>query len=72
MDWDKALAIDSPAVAGRLEAFIRDELGQAGFGRLVLGLSGGIDSAVSCALAVRTLGQEKVTALIMPYRSSEK
>lgn len=70
MDWDEALAIDPEAVAGRLETFIREELDRAGFSRLVLGLSGGIDSAVSCALAVRAIGQKNVTPLIMPYRSS--
>jgi NAD+ synthase len=70
MDWDKILTIDPEAVAGRLETFIKNELTKAGFGRLVVGLSGGIDSAVSCALAVRAIGRDKVTALVMPYRSS--
>jgi NAD+ synthase len=70
MDWEQALAIDPEAVAGQLVIFIREEMERAGFSRLVVGLSGGIDSAVSCALAVRALGRDKVTALIMPYRSS--
>lgn len=70
MDWDNALKIDCETVTRRLEAFIRDELAAAGFSRLVVGLSGGIDSAVSCALAVRAMGPDNVTALIMPYRSS--
>ena len=39
-----------------LQGFIRDELSKAGFARVVVGLSGGIDSAVSCVLAARTLG----------------
>lgn len=70
MDWEQALEIDPEVVADQLEAFIRDEMMRAGFGRLVVGLSGGIDSAVSCALAVRALGPQNVTALIMPYSSS--
>jgi NAD+ synthase len=55
-----------------LESFIRDELGKAGFSRVVVGLSGGIDSAVSCFLAARALGPENVRAILMPYRTSSK
>jgi NAD+ synthase len=47
--------------------FIREELGKAGFSRGILGLSGGIDSAVCAALAARALGPENVVGLIMPY-----
>jgi NAD+ synthase len=70
MDWEKALTIDCEAVAEQLESFIRDELDWAGFDRLVVGLSGGIDSAVSTTLAVRALGPDRVNALILPYSSS--
>ncbi len=52
------------------ESFIRDELGKAGFSRVVVGLSGGIDSAVSCCLASRALGPENVWAIMMPYQTS--
>src|SRR6266542_64789 len=55
-----------------LESFIRDELGKAGFSRVVVGLSGGIDSAVSCFLAARALGPENVRAILMPYKTSSK
>jgi NAD+ synthase len=57
-------------VAKICESFIRDELGKAGFSRVVVGLSGGIDSAVACFLAARALGSENVWALMLPYKTS--
>lgn len=45
---------------------IRDYFGKMGFGKAILGLSGGIDSAVTCVLAVEALGKENVMALMMP------
>lgn len=57
----------NPELASRvLQGFIRDALAKAGMSRCVVGLSGGIDSAVSAALAVRALGPEKVLAIRMP------
>lgn len=53
-----------------LTAFLRKEITRAGFQRAVLGLSGGIDSAVACALAAEALGPENVLALRLPYRLS--
>lgn len=53
-----------------LTGFIHSEITRAGFSRAVLGLSGGIDSAVSCYLAARALGPENVLAVRMPYQSS--
>ncbi|HEX4887112.1 MAG TPA: NAD+ synthase [Luteibaculaceae bacterium] len=51
---------------------IRDFFGKQGFSRAVLGLSGGIDSAITAALAVEALGPENVTGLLLPspYSSS--
>jgi len=53
-----------------LKAFLSNEIRKFGFRSVVLGLSGGIDSAVVCELAVRALGRDNVLALMMPYRSS--
>jgi len=53
-----------------LTRFIRSEVTRAGFSRAVIGLSGGIDSAVSCALAAEALGPENVLGVRMPYRTS--
>ncbi len=50
--------------------FIRSELTRTGFTRGVLGLSGGIDSALVACLAAEALGAENVLAVLMPYRTS--
>ena len=64
------LLID-PAVARRiLVDFIRDEIRRTGLTRAVVGLSGGIDSALSCALAAEALGPQNVLAVRLPYATS--
>ena len=45
---------------------VRDYMGKCGFGSAVIGLSGGIDSAVTAALAVQALGAENVRGITMP------
>jgi len=49
---------------------IRDYFYKSGFSRAILGLSGGIDSAVVCALAAEALGPENVMAVLLPSRFS--
>ncbi len=49
---------------------IKDYFAKSGFSKAVLGLSGGIDSAVVCALACRALGAENVMAVLMPSKYS--
>lgn len=64
------LAVDPELLADWLSAFIRDELHHRGFERALVGLSGGVDSAVTTYLAARAIGAENVIAVRMPYRTS--
>jgi NAD+ synthase len=50
--------------------FLQREFKNAGFSNAVVGLSGGIDSALSCLLAAEALGPENVLAIRMPYKTS--
>ncbi len=65
MNW-----IDPSHAVDKASDFIRDILAAAGRDSLVVGLSGGIDSAVAAGLAVRALGPDKVKGVMMPYRTS--
>ena len=53
-----------------LTGFIHTEINRVGFTHAVVGLSGGIDSALSCYLAAEALGPQNVLAVRMPYKSS--
>lgn len=64
------LTINTDVARTILTGFIRSEVTRAGFSHAVVGLSGGIDSALSCVLAVEALGAENVLAVRMPYKSS--
>jgi NAD+ synthase len=54
-----------------ITGFILAQLDQTGFGRLVVGLSGGVDSATVAFLAARAVGPEDLLAVRMPYRDSD-
>ncbi len=65
-----SLDIDAALVEQWLVAFLKDEFSRRGFTKAVVGLSGGVDSAVVAALAARALGPKNVIAVRMPYRTS--
>jgi NAD+ synthase len=64
------LAINPELTTRILTGFIRSEVQRAGFERGVIGVSGGVDSALSCLLAAEALGSENVLALTLPYAAS--
>jgi NAD+ synthase len=69
---DTNLTINTDLAREILTGFIRTEVTRTGLSRAVIGLSGGIDSALSCILAVEALGKENVLAVRMPYKASSK
>ncbi len=64
------LSIDAARVTGVAEAFIREQVDALERDGVVLGVSGGVDSSVSAALAARALGAERVLGLLLPERDS--
>ncbi len=62
------LSADESSVYAALVCGVRDYVNKNGFPGIVLGLSGGIDSALVLAIAVDALGAERVQAIMMPYR----
>jgi NAD+ synthase len=64
------LRIDEVLVRKMLVLFIRDETSKVRLKRAVIGVSGGVDSAVAAALASEALGPENVLGLFTPYRTS--
>jgi NAD+ synthase len=69
-DPTSLLEINTDLAKKILASFLRSEIQRTGLARGVLGLSGGIDSAVVCFLAAEALGPENVLAVRMPYKSS--
>lgn len=64
------LKINAELATRILTGFIGDSIAKAGMARAVVGLSGGIDSAVSAYLSAKALGADNVLALRMPYKTS--
>jgi NAD+ synthase len=64
------LAIDTDVARRVITEFIRGQLRQAGFERALVGLSGGIDSALVAYLVAEAIGPERLLCLMLPYRTS--
>ena len=64
------LAIDTDVARRVILEFIRGQLKQAGFERAVVGLSGGIDSALVACLVAEAMGPERLLCVMLPYRTS--
>ena len=65
-------AIEPAQAVEVIIGFIRSQMRQAGFERLVVGLSGGVDSATVAFLAARAIGAANLLAVRMPYRTSSE
>jgi NAD+ synthase len=63
-------AIEPAQAIEVIVGFIRTQTAQTGFSRLVIGLSGGVDSATVAFLAARAIGPDHLLAVRMPYRTS--
>lgn len=68
----KELKINLQMLEDVLVNFVKEEVTKAGFKKVVLGLSGGIDSAIVAYIAAKALGAENVLGIMMPYSSSSK
>ncbi len=72
VDVDALLTINTDLATKIMVGFIQDAVTKVGFSRAVIGLSGGIDSALVAFLAAQALGAENVLAVRMPYRTSSE
>jgi NAD+ synthase len=64
------IKLNTKIVRELLVRFIKDQTTNAGFAKGVIGISGGVDSAVSATLAAEALGKENVLGVMIPYRTS--
>ncbi len=69
---DIILSINTDLAREILTGFIKSEVTRVGLSHAVIALSGGLDSALSCVLAVEALGAENVLAVRMPYKASSR
>ncbi|OGV58575.1 MAG: NAD(+) synthase, partial [Lentisphaerae bacterium GWF2_52_8] len=66
------MELDCVSAAEKITGFIRNKFETLGRKTAVLGVSGGIDSAVVLYLAALALGPERISALLMPYKTSDR
>lgn len=64
------LRIDTALTQTMLVTMVHEEVTKVGFTRALFGLSGGIDSALTAAIATQALGKENILGVLMPYRTS--
>lgn len=64
------LRIDTGLVRTMLVTMVHEEVTKVGFTHALFGLSGGIDSALTAAIATEALGKENILGVLMPYRTS--
>jgi NAD+ synthase len=69
-DLPPELSIDTRVARRIIGEFIRAQLRQAGFDRALIGLSGGIDSALTAYLVAEAIGGDQLLCVLMPYRTS--
>jgi NAD+ synthase len=69
-DVSELLEINTDLARKILTAFLREEITRTGLTRGVVGVSGGVDSALSCYLAAEALGPANVLAVCLPYKQS--
>src|SRR5512140_1207846 len=69
-DLTSKLDINTDLARTVLKTFLRDEIRKVGVEHAVIGLSGGIDSALACYLVAQAIGVHNVYAVRMPYRTS--
>jgi NAD+ synthase len=67
----KELKIKPASILRTLTEFLVDRVDRRKFNGVIIGISGGVDSAVSAAIAVHALGADRVTAVFMPYKESD-
>ena len=67
----EALELDPGRERVRIVDFVREYLAGAAYSRLVLGLSGGVDSALAAALCAEAAGPDNVRAILLPYKTSD-
>ena len=71
-DMHAPVSVGSPSAYAALVLGTRDYVRKCGFSKVVIGLSGGIDSALTAAIAVDALGKENVTGIAMPSQYSSE
>ncbi|MGL6118983.1 MAG: NAD+ synthase [Fusobacteriaceae bacterium] len=68
----RSLHLDLNKVEEKVLKFVKEEVKKAGVSKVVLGLSGGIDSGLVAYIAAKALGAENVFGIMLPYKSSSK